>query len=449
MGAATNVAGEQTAPTDPVRHWLRGMVVQVPTISIPADNYVVTLSKFACQDIELASVASGHTCSATKPQLSLSVSGVTVNCAGLFDITQAKDKKDVFSGSADAKIPPSTAGFQLSLARDLVPPNLARSVSLDTCSLAPKVQFKLHGNDAPVINAILDLVTPIIDSYFEGSGLFKKSGLPVLLCSMLTELVKVNGTALLTDVNARMQPFLPPLPPFSPLPATLDPGKIDLQSAALSGLLKFAVDKLVAPQLNKLVKAFTHNSGSADLLSAPLTITLPVPGLANLSVTLHRLHVGGLDTWNTSYIENNGFEVLGPETLSAALALGELSMQIDFSIGVSPDNSTIVAGRLEEAASLHAKLHAFSVSSRIGLGLDAPKKESLSLVERRSPACILGLVDTANATASRVNFLVQELELALASEAGTGIPPLAGVDSSYRVDPSGAWLFAVHVGERV
>lgn len=83
-------------------------------------------------------------------------------------------------------------------------------------------------------------------------------------CQALAELVRVNLTAALRDADAALQPFLRPAPPLPP-PASEQPtpGRVDLRHAALTGVLSFALNTLLGPQLNGLAEVREPRSTGA------------------------------------------------------------------------------------------------------------------------------------------------------------------------------------------
>lgn len=55
-------------------------------------------------------------------------------------------------------------------------------------------------------------------------------------------------------------------------------------------------------------------------------------------------------------------------------------------------NGTITAGTLEEHGTVRARFSQVSLQARLGLGLDQGAALSLGEAERRSPSCVLALV---------------------------------------------------------
>jgi hypothetical protein len=90
-------------------------------------------------------------------------------------------------------------------------------------------------------------------------------------CQALAELVRVNLTAALRDADAALQPFLRPAPPLPP-PASEQPtpGRVDLRHAALTGVLSFALNTLLGPQLNGLAEVREPRSTGAGGDNGPI-----------------------------------------------------------------------------------------------------------------------------------------------------------------------------------
>jgi hypothetical protein len=295
----------------------------------------------------------------------------------------------------------------MTLSRNATGAGLVESATLDQCKL--HVEPKLHFEGGGFVNGVLKVFTSTIEKQLPDT--IQKLG-----CATLEGLVATNLTALLSEINADMQPFLRP-DHFSPAAAPAA-GHVDLRQAALTGLLEYAIDELVAPQLNRLLGDVTHSTGELDVPGFPQTFPLTLPGLATLDLTLVSLHLGGLNTWRLPPAPraHQIFETIGPETVSLCAALDKFSVQMAFRVGVKPLNGTIKAGTLVENGTISANFTALELSSRVGLGINEARRAALSIPERRTPSCIISIVDTASLDATRLNLSSAQVVLAVLGE---------------------------------
>lgn len=405
----------QLQADDPVRRWLADMVISVPPISfvvkIPLIGDVnATLENLVCQKLALGAMSADDVCSETKPTIAVDARGVGVICAGDWAYKELKKNGDTGGGAVSVHVEaPDLAevSFQLSLERSTSGARLVTGANLDVCKLTAKPKLQFQGGGA--LNGVLKIFTGLIEDIIP--GVLQTQG-----CQALSDLVATNLTSVLTTINDDMAPFLvPPVLPPAEHPAA---GRIDLREAALTGLLGYAIDRLVAPQLNQLLGDLTDGTGEADLVSTPVSLPLTIPGLAALDLTVTSLHVGGLNTWRVPPGPNGSqmFETVGPETVAFRAALAKLSIELGFRVGVHPLNGTIKAGELIENGTLTAKMTAFELSSRIDLGLDEAKCGALTIPERRTLSCIASVVDVASLNATRLNFSFSEIALSVVGE---------------------------------
>ena len=410
MPAATDVPA---VGTDPLRRWLSGLVITVPDVSfiVPVPllgDLNASLSNLVCRDLALSAISSNDVCSDTQPKLSIAAQGIGLSCHGDWAYKEVKHpEKEGGGGKVAVTVSQADATFQMSLSRNATGAGLVTSAALDECTVhvQPKLQFEGGG----FLNSVLKVFTSTIEETLPGT--IQKVG-----CAALEGLVSTNLTALLSEINAGMQPFLRP-DQFTPATAPAA-GHVDLRQAALTGLLEYALDELVAPQLNKLLGDVTQGTGELDVPGLPQSFPVTIPGLATLHLTLVSLHVGGLNSWRLppTLGARQIFETVGPETMSFCAALDRFSVQMAFRIAVNPLNGTIKAGTLVESGTLSANFTALELSSRVGLGINEGRRAVLTIPERRSPSCIISIVDTASLSGTRLNVSSAQVALAVLGE---------------------------------
>lgn len=411
---ATDAAHAPEPGDDPLRRWLGGLVIQVPDVSfvvpVPIFGDVnASLLNLVCQDIALSAINSTDVCSDTRPRLSIAAQGVGLSCEGDWAYSQVKHPEIEHGGGKVAvKVDQANANFQMSLYRNATGAGLVSSAALDACTV--HIEPKLHFEGSGPLNDVLKVFTSLIEKQLP--DVIQNLG-----CGGLEGLVASNLTALLSEINSDMQPFLHP-PRFAPANES-EAGHVDLRRAALTGLLDYAIDELVAPQLNVLMGDVTHGTGELDVPGLPRTVPMTLPGLATLDVTLVSLHVGGLNSWRVPPAPGarQMFETVGPETMSLCVALDTLSVNLAFRVGVTPLNGTIKAGTLVESGTISANFTALEISSRLGLAILEDRAAALTIPERRTPSCIISIVDSASLNATRLNMSSAQIALAVLGEA--------------------------------
>ena len=399
--------------TDPLRRWLSGLVITVPDVSfiVPVPllgDLNASLNNLVCQDLALSTISSNDVCSDTQPKLSIAAQGVGLSCQGDWTYKEVKHpEKEGGGGKVAVTVSQADANFQMSLSRNATGAGLVTSASLDECTVhvQPKLQFEGGG----FLNSVLKVFTSTIEDKLP-------STIQKVSCAELEGLVSTNLTALLSEINADMQPFLRP-DHFTPATAPAA-GHLDLRQAALTGLLGYALDELVAPQLNKLLGDVTQGTGELDVPGLPQSFPVTIPSLATLHLTLVSLHLGGLNSWRLppALGARQIFETLGPETMSFCAALDRFSVQMAFRIAVNPLNDTIKAGTLVESGTLSANFTGLELSSRVGLGINEGRRAVLTIPERRTLSCIISIVDTASLSGTRLNMSSAQVALAVLGE---------------------------------
>jgi hypothetical protein len=413
-GAPRATSRDEQPAVDPLRRWLSGLVISVPTVSLIVHvpllgDLNATLENLVCRDLALSTMSGHDTCSDTRPQLSVAAQGVGLSCQGDWAYKEvAHPEKDGGGGKVSVAVEQADASFQLSLLRSATGAGLVSSAALDQCVVHTKP--KLHFEGGGALNTLLKIFTSTIQDLLP--SVIQTQG-----CAFMEGLVATNLTAVLSEINADMQPFLNP-PHFPPPAAAPAAGRVDLRRAALTGLLDYAIDELVAPQLNTLLGDLTHGTGELDVPGLPLALPLTLPGLATLDLTLVALKLGGLNSWRVPPAPGAKpiFQTVGPETMSFCAALDRLSVTMSFRVGVKPLNGTIQAGTLVENGTLSANFTALEIASRLGLGINEARRAALTIPERRTPSCIISILDTASLNATRLNISGAELALSVHGE---------------------------------
>jgi hypothetical protein len=233
-------------------------------------------------------------------------------------------------------------------------------------------------------------------------------GLNTLGCDALRA-ATANITRGLRNLSKFVAPYrrAAPAPPAPPVPADA----VDLRASAAADLVNWGANELVGPRLNDIFRALTKGAGVARLAGANLSETVTLGGLANVTVAVTAVAVDGLETWRSFEL----LEAVSATMLRSHVDLGELQLNVSFTVAVTPTGSVVAADTLVEQGEAvvvvgQSRLHALTE-----LDLHAGTVAGLEPTQFLSPGCLLACVRNVSTTYMWLNFSVDELRVSSVS----------------------------------
>ncbi|KAL6068024.1 LBP/BPI/CETP family, carboxy-terminal domain protein [Balamuthia mandrillaris] len=302
-----------------LRCWLGGLNFTIPDQTLEKAGITLHITGMSCAKIELGALGSQFTPPAT---LRLDGSGIGISCVAKWS---AKVIGIDNTGTVSVTIGDSKVGGSISFTKDS--DGLAGSASLSGCTTNLNIK-DIHfsgGLAAKLLELFHDLIARVVSSQ-----------LNQVICTEIGSLVSTNLTAVLQSLDAQIRPYLKPVPPSPPPPVPAD--SLVLTGDSVIELIDYIANDVIGANgafgLNKLVNAYTNNTGYINItdIPAPLSsITIPLVFGTNITVGLTNVAVAGLNSWSQ-------FEALVPTdkySLFSHSLLEHLNMTFVFFVNVT------------------------------------------------------------------------------------------------------------------
>ena len=318
-----------------LRRWLCELTFNVPPIILTEGGVTISFEQTSCTGVQLGTLSSSILHKYGEA-LVVSADGVAFGCT-VGNVSVSSAAKWI-EGSGSANISVAGASLQLGVELRTDVDQLIDGAALtsecwlsllkDRCTRLelPHLDVKLDGSGlVSIVSVLLPLVTGTI-----------RSLLPGQIISVLQDLVDLDATAALRRLDASLRPLLAPVQP-QPEPSLSAAETIDWRRSDALTLADFALNDVIGADgplcLNGVARALSGGSGRLELNTSLALPPLRLGGVGELNVSVARLEVGGLDTFDT-------VELLAP------LASDADAHSLDTKVGL--DQLEIAAGlRLE------------------------------------------------------------------------------------------------------
>lgn len=399
---------KQTNCSHSLRCWLSELQVDVPEQSFNVGAGIkVTVTNTTCCDIALERINSYR----RKQGVAFNVSGVGVHCTGAVGALGIKAlmKFDL--------APTSTFDGAL----DMVPgqDGLASACNASACTASLKVgRLAFTGDNwlTRILNAAIDLFRDRITSTLD-----------TLVCDQYRTFVDDDLTKLLRTVNARLRPYVVEniFRRNENVDADSDADSDHLDSTKIFskrsddyvtwlhnpfvGLIEYALNDIVGTDgplgINTAANYITNGTGVASWDDTAISITANVLDAANVTLTLERVDVSGLNTWTQfDLLVPVGNRTLATHTATSIVAFDAL-------IGVRVENVRGTSIPLVERALLSTNMTDDRLSSLLTVLVSKEQFGALHDDQLVNPACLLHTVHQATMTQLLFNMTAQCLSL--------------------------------------
>lgn len=190
----------------------------------------------------------------------------------------------------------------------------------------------------------------------------------------------------------------------------------DLRNSSLLQIINYFVDDVLGGSgnfsLNHIVDLLTDGTGSIDLRHLQAAVTLPIPGLATISLELQALAVDGLDSWGSLAL----LDPVARYLVDTHSYLDRLGVNLTFAVAVNLTGSTLTGPPLLEVGAFHMRLDRARLDALAQLAVDATASRSLKPAQLLNGGCLLSVINDFNLTNLALNFTLAELAI----DAGSG-----------------------------
>lgn len=326
-----------------LRSWLCGLTFKIPDLDVSGTGFELEIIDLACKGLELGQVTSSVAPSTAKPTLSLGVTDVAISCT----TDDVKLKKPLpISARMDLRLSEVAVSSTLQLSKA---GGLATSAALQGTKVdIGKVDVSLP-NAPHWVSSLVNLIEKALQGTIESK-----------IKSALENLVTVNGTQALQELDAAVKPYLtPPVTRPEPVPP---PGAgwgrdgLDWRGSGALRTLDFGLNQLVGADgplgLNGLVSALTGGTGGfGGNVSLPPTPPLPIGPLGNLSIALRAFSVSGLDSISSVRLLTAAPAAAERHSLRLGVGLDALSVRVSLGLTALPSGQIVNASELDEVCS--------------------------------------------------------------------------------------------------
>ena len=386
---------ESCAEVGGLRSWLCHLSFDIPDVHLKVDGFNIDLEKTRCGSVLLGELSSSISpAGAPAPTFRLGVQDLGLNCTvGRFSF-----KYGIIGGSGAATVLLRSATLETGVELELDRDNLAVAAKqiAHPSMVIGEIELELHGS---VLVKIADAFKGVIERAL-------KTQLPAPILGLLDGLIAGNLTSALHSLDHWVRPYLNAT---APLPEPAAPAEaVDWRASGPLELLDFLVDSVVgASGVDGLVRLLTGGTGDLVLPrhALPLLPTLPLGGLANLSVILGGVNISGLDSLSSLQLlkpvpgthGTHGTrstvatdDSAAPSSLASRLVLGGASVAVDLNLTVTPTLATLHAPPLTESFRVVLDVHQATAAVLLLLSVNGTALSRLSPADLRQPACLLG-----------------------------------------------------------
>jgi len=340
--------------------WLGNLTITVPDISVVEYGFNFTITGMTCSQMTIGGLNSSYI---PPTSLLLFPNGVGLECSANWAFQE--QGFPYLSGSGGVQVAVSNSAVILGVDLEQNNNSLANAAIVSQCSTVIDVSsIEFSGG---ILSEILDWFKDLIKSQLS-------NGLDSVICTQLTQLIEVNLTTVLQQINTNIEPYL--VPPPAPVVSKL-PGIVNLQNNSIVSLLTYMIHDTLGPEgilsMNDLVHRFLNGSGNYTLTPDQLSKTIinaPIPNLANITFGFLNLSISGLDTFSELSLSPLGYFLIYD------VKLDNIIINATAFINVTTNSSIVAGGYLYEEAQVQIIASENSVNGSLSLYLleDAIKK---------------------------------------------------------------------------
>ena len=341
--------------------WLANLTINIPTQSTVNYGFNFTIENMQCKGIQIGGIDSSFI-----PPTTLIVKpfNVSVMCQATWSYREVDWPHLSDSGTVYATVNDSSLLFGLALIQGAN--GLAELANTTVCDANITItNLTFTGGYSWVLNLFQSYVASTI-----------QSELDTVTCQQLTNLVNVNLTQSLQQLNQLIAQYLIPQPPSPPppLPDTgtiissyphlISPGLINLATDSRIQVLEYIFSSLFTStgelNFNTLVDRFTNGTGSVSFDAAQLdsiVATFPVWSsnvtyLGNITIGFKSINMSSLDTWGTDV----NLSTVDNSTMRLHSDMSDLKVNVSFYLNISLGGDSVVAETLYEEGILSVDL---------------------------------------------------------------------------------------------
>eukprot|EP00040_Diaphanoeca_grandis_P020654 m.109848 g.109848 ORF g.109848 m.109848 type:complete len:1167 (-) comp27992_c0_seq1:208-3708(-) len=399
---------------DPFREWLSqlkvgpvpGILINLTTALNSSVTGTVGINNLTCYDFTLNSLKSLYDKIDVR-SLDVNVTGVGVTCT--MDLNYSKIHYGIISlGSGTFKANASVnidanLGLILNMTSGAysLPQGIRTADWLSFKTAIPTLKLTF---DSKAIG--IGILEKLVDDLIQ--GLLPKELDPAVV-GLIHTVVDEKLSPVLQLVEELLRPYIAPKP--MPKPTSQAPGSINLNASWQMLLVNDVINEFLSPgsnfSINKIVDFFTDPPGSFNVSLTNKSIVVPIVGLANLTLGLKNIRLGGLDTWGALEI----LEVIGPNTAESHTNMTNLNIELDVSIDVVEDGGLVSGIPLFESFTLRMDLQNPSLKAVTEIALNQSMMHSLGMSVVADKHCFASTV--MDLQTQKLEFFIQEEDVSV------------------------------------